>query len=315
MTSENENSGLPSLTAEEQAYFDNRGNVPEPKTEPEQAAAPDPEDADEPIDLIDEVDEEEELDPDAEPDEKPRKQVVPIKALHKEREERKALAAKLQTIEIERARMEERMNMMLQQMQAPQQKEAEQQRQDEMPGDDDPIAQIEWLKSQVITQKQQEQEQRKAQEQQQAIQRHVMEVDNVLTQAMTEDPTVKEAFDFGVQALRDHYAKQGVPPWELEPYIQRDMQNYALRAPKTKAELAEYAKANARYFGWSPQAQQPSPEAAKMDAKPSTKSLSQASGSAAGATMTAQDLLRMDPDQFQRFIDKNPKKYRQMLGG
>lgn len=313
MTSELADGVVPTFTAEEKAYFDNRGNVPETAKEEVAKSAPPPaEDPDEPLDLVDEVDED--LDePDTE-DEKPRKQVVPIKALHKEREERKALTEKLRTIEIERARMEERMNMMLQQMQGPD-KKAEVQQQDEEPGDDDPIGQIQWLKAQVAKQRQQEQETFKARREQEQIERHVVEVDHVLTQAMTDDPTVKEAFDFGVQALRDHYQKQGVPPSDVDQYIRRDMQSYALRAPKTKAEIAEYAKANARYFGWAEKPAQADPGTARLDAKPSTKSLSQASGSATGATITAQDLIRMPADEFQRFIEKNPKKYRQMMGG
>ncbi len=306
---DNENSGLPSLSAEEQAYFDNRGNVTEPETKPETTAAettPQETDEVEEIDVVDDDPDADVEDPDAE--DQPLKKVVPLKALHKEREARKALDEKLRQLEVDRARMEERMNMMLQQMQAPQQKDDEP-KQQEMPGDDDPIGQIEWLKSQFLTKQQQEQQQAKEREQQQAIQRHVMEVDTILTQAMTADPTVKEAFDFGVNAIRQHYQKQGVPPWELEQYVARDMQQYALRAPKTVEEIAEFAKANARYYGWQPVAK------VTETPKPSTKSLSQASGSATGATISAQDVLRMPPDEFERWISKNPKKYRQMMGG
>jgi hypothetical protein len=146
---DNENNGLPSLTAEEQAYFDNRGNVPEPQQpEPKAAAQPEPEE-DEEIDVVDD-------DPDAEDEgegeEQPLKKVVPLKALHREREARKALDEKLRAVEVERARMEERMNMILQQM-AP--KHEPQQQEEEEPPEDDPIAQIGWLRKQLAAQQQQ----------------------------------------------------------------------------------------------------------------------------------------------------------------
>lgn len=299
MVLEGEVFGGDELSADDKAYFESGGKVKSaPVEEPAQQQVEEP------------VIEEPVQEPAQEDTSKPVK-TVPHQALHAEREEHKQTKAEVAALREQLARHEQRMNALLQQMQPQQPEQQQQVEEDPMPPADDPIAKLEWLERQFIKQQQQTVEQQKVSQEQQAIQRHVMEVDYSLNQAIAADPTVKEAFDFGVEAIRKHYASQGVPPWDMEQYVRRDMQNYALKAPKDPAALVEYVKANARYFGWGyqpPQAQQPQPSAAaeRIDRLQAgvtqNKSLSQAGGKA--LNLTAADIDSMSDDEFSEWLSK-----------
>lgn len=97
------------LTAEEQAYFDSRGETAAPVVEKE--AAP-------PTEAVEEIEETDVGDADEGGDDvedQPRQSMVPHKALHAEREKRKALEKELQEHREYRIRLEERQRFLAEQ--------------------------------------------------------------------------------------------------------------------------------------------------------------------------------------------------------
>lgn len=302
---DNENNGLPSLTAEEQAYFDNRGDVPQQEEKPEPVAKAEPEDEDEEIDVVDD-------DPDAENDdeseEQPLKKVVPLKALHREREAKRALDEKLRAAEADRIRLEERMNMILQQMSP---KQAQKPQEEDLPPNDDPIAKIEWLERQLANQQQQtktiaQQNEERAQFEQLA--RYAEQHERAF---VAQTPDYYEAVEYLKASRAKELQLLGYAQQDINQVLFSETHGIVSAAAQTGRSPAEIAYSIAQQRGWQKK------EAALKPAevKPSTKSLSQASGSATGATISAQDVLRMAPDEFERWISKNPKKYRQLMGG
>lgn len=306
MTSQLAEGVAPSFTEEEKAYFENRGNPP--------ASQPVEDDADEPMDLVEEDAEDEIEEPEGdeegdedEPSEKPKKQVVPIKALHKEREARKQLDQQLRQAEADRIRLEERMNALLERFQPPQ----EQQQEERVPTfDEDPIAAM-----QAAAAKQQTLEQQLAQfQEQQRLQAEAQQIAQYTQyheqEFLKTTPDYYDAMEHLKTGRIEELRMLGYGDEIVAQVIRDEARQIITAAAQSGRSPAEVAYAIAKQRGYMPKSAAP-----VMDAKPSTKSLSQASGSPAGAKLTAQDVLRMSSEEFERFAAKNPKKFRQLLGG
>lgn len=266
------------------------------------------------MDLVDdEIDDEVDVEPetdledDDEQPEKPKKQVVPIKALHKEREARKQLDQQLRQAEADRIRLEERMNALLERFQPQQQQEPE----ERVPSfDEDPIAAM-----QAAAAKQQTLEQQLAQFQEQQRQQAEAQQIAQYTQYHEQEflKTTPDYYD-AVEHLKTGRVEElrmlGYNDQMVAQVIQDEARQIITAAAQSGKSPAEVAYTIAKQRGYMPKSAAP-----VMDAKPSTKSLSQASGSPTGAKLTAQDVLRMSSEEFERFAAKNPKKFRQLLGG
>lgn len=103
------------------------------------------------------------------------------------------------------------------------------------------------------TQQQQQEAQRRQQEEQQQnaqLGQVIEQADNVLISAIEADTSVKEAFDFAVNAITYRFQSQGLSGDQLEMAVKRATFMYAKDAPKDQKGMIEYAKANARYWGW-----------------------------------------------------------------
>lgn len=304
MPSEFSEGVLPSFTPEENAYFDNRGNQP---------ANSSADDGEEPIDLV-EGDEDDDIDlGDDEADEqeepsKPKKQVVPIKALHKEREARKQFEAQFRQAEIERARMEERMNALLQRMQTTDPVD------EKKPAsfEDDPLGAL--METQTRSQKLEEEMQAIRQAEKARIENEQMRqfAAHHEQQFAAKQPDYFDAVNYlKAGRLNELQTYFGLNAVQAQQIIDNDSREIIIAAARSGRSPAEMAYQIAKQRGYVPKNADPSPEIGK----PSTKSLSQASGTAGGAKLTAQDILRMSPEEFQRFSEKNPKKLRQLMGG
>lgn len=297
---DNLNDVLPTFTPEEKAYFDNRGGTPDKEPEREEQEV---------IDVVEDVDDEIDMEADApdeadqEPEQKPKKQVVPIQALHREREARKAADERFRQMELDSARLQERMTVLLRQMQP----EPEQEQQYNL--EDDPIGGI----RQNMTRTEQV-EQRLAQFEQAERQRAEFAQMSEFTQYHEQEflktkPDYYEAVNHLRNARVTELQLVGVPQNEIGQIIMEEAKSITIAAARSGKSPAEIAYTIAQQRGYAPKQ-----AAAPVEAKPSTKSLSQASGSAAGASITAQDLLRMSPQEFETYASKNPKKMRQLMG-
>lgn len=300
------NGGVETMSADDEAYFASGGktDVAEPEIVEEEIAS-----ADEPA-LEAEAEE-----PATEQEQPGQQKTVPHKALHAEREEHKRTKSELIEARERLARLDERTNMILAQMNQRQQPEQEQTQANplgEIPDATvDPVGAIAWVTQQIAAQKQAEQEQvRQYQEQQQYEQQAnaaIREADVVLTQAVQQDATVQEAFEFATNAVKSEIARMGYSGQQADQLFQQELVKFAANAPRDPQGIAERAKAVARYYGWTPQAanqqQSPADKITQLQkAVPANRSLSQASGKS--TNLSAADIDSMSDGEFSEWLSK-----------
>jgi hypothetical protein len=293
------------LDAETKSYFENRGDTVAPK---------ETDTGDEPLDVVDgdEIDEPEvdEIEDDAgEPErsDKQKRQVVPIKALHKEREQRKVFEAKTRELEIYNARVTERMEMMLRQMQP--QDDAQSQ---EIDADQDPIGAFkqESARRQELEQRVAAFEQARARE---------AEETQIVNFAKSEEakfievqPDYYDATEHLKQVRFNELTTLGYAPQQIQEIMYNDVREIIVSAAKAGRSPAEVAYEFAKGRGYVVRSKS---EVAPPQLRPSTKSLSQGSGSASSGTMTAADFLALSPEDAEEFMTKQPAKFKKLLGG
>lgn len=235
-------------------------------------------------------------------------QMVDVRAVQEARAEARQLRENM-------ARLEERTNILLQQHQQEQQQREEPQ--DQMPSDDDPMGQLAWLKKNFMDMKQaqtdQQEAQRQAQEQHQQDVQLISQADSVLAQATAAHDDIQDAFDFGMNALRDAVAKQGYVGQQAQQVIDEQLKLYARGAPSDPNQMAEYVRANARYWGWTGK-QNPEPQPNVQQQLEQTQqrqerhqSLSNAGGGEAPAALDAKQLAEMSDAEFNKLMS-NPAK-------
>lgn len=298
------NAPAETMTADDEAYFASGGktDVAEPETVEEEEQSTD--------DPVLEAAEEEAA---PEPEQPGQQKTVPHKALHAEREEHKRTKSELNEARERLTRLDERVNMILAQQAQRQQPEPEQQQNplDEMPDATvDPVGAIAWVTQQIAAQKQAEQEQARQYEEQQQeayrAQQIVNEADVVLTQAIAQDATVKEAFEFTSEAVKREISRMGYSGQQAEQIYQQELVKFAANAPRDPQGIAERAKAVARYYGWTPQAanqQSPADKVTQLQkAVPANRSLSQASGKS--SNLSAADIDSMSDGEFAEWLSK-----------
>lgn len=312
------------LSAEEQAYFDTRGeSVPEQKAEPapEEAPAETPEPAAEP-------DAEPESEPEAaeEPDDKPTgKSPVPLAALTKTRNELKEAKKAREDAERRAAILEDRWNMVLAAQQQPQEQKTEP---PAIPDPEtDPIGALKWMREQVsgITAKsaEQEKQQREGQQRQEAWNRTVATVSKAFNDAAAEDPTVNEAYQAIFASAAGEMKAMGLSDPEIKAQLtQLENQHISFIASRN-LDIPAYVKGLAGARGWKPaeppKKDEPKPEEQidklAKNVEEST-SLSAANG-AAPTTLSAQAIADMSPSDFEAWYSKpdNQKKFRRLAGG
>lgn len=319
---EMETVGAEGLTADEQAYFDSQGVMPEP-AEPELVAE----------------DEDSEPEPASNPD--PKARTVPHGALHAEREKRKAIETRLREIETQKAILEDRWNQILKAQQQPAKEEAAApaQAKDPMPDpDQDLFGYAKWAARQIEklqTDREAEQQQKTQVQQQTAEEQQVWNAWREDVAAFqTQTPDFGDAAKFladrrmaeltfwarTTPALNSVEARNAVINDELARVVK---QAKAL-GQSPAAIIYEYAKM-AGYKGAAP-----APEAAPEPAAPpempqqlakvakaqeAAKSLSAAGGSGAAGPLSVEDLLAMPADEFDRWSSANPKMWKKLMGG
>ncbi len=299
-----------SLSAEEQAYFDTKGET-ELKEAPEKEVEP--------------VDPDLELDEDGNPvsEDQPKEQkTVPLASLTKERQQARELKAKLQEIEKHKAILEDRWNMVLASQQQPQ-------RQEEAPPDpnEDIFAAFAYQNKKLSTLEQQIAERANFEAQQQQAMRQEQAVWDYWNADAAEFS--KQQADFGDAAkflseFRDSQLKalsrvdqRFASEQGRLAQINEELKAIVAQAAQQGISAAQMVYEIANGYGYKPASKaEPSEKLDKLDkAVNGSVSLSDTGGSRPGAGITADAVAAMNDDQFAAWLAKNGEKgFKKLMG-
>jgi hypothetical protein len=315
---ENENVG-DSLSSEEQAYFESRGEAPIKTDEPEKAATP-------PEDTAVELDEPDDTEGDTQPgaeDAPAQPKTVPLAALTKTRAEAKETKAKLSETERKLAVLEGRWQQLLESQNKP--AETVNAVEDQIPDPEiEPQEAIKWALNFAKEQKAEKQQAAAQTAQQQAAEREWAEtytaVNKSYSAAAEADPLINEARDYLVDSVGQEAMAMGLSREQAQAEINRVEAEHIRFAHKQGLEIGDYVKKLAKARGWTGKAKtepQPDPKAeieALAEGVDAATSLSTAGGGAP-KTVRPQDIADMSPEQFEKWLNKNPDAFRKLAGG
>ncbi|MEP0150004.1 hypothetical protein [Roseibium sp.] len=254
------------------------------------------------------------------PQEEPK--TVDLRALQEARNENRQIREQM-------ARMEERTNVILQQISGQRQEAKDQGEPDpftSMPDDNDPMGQLAWLKNHVVSdakQRQQVEQQSRQQSQwQQQVEHIVSEASREFNSEAQHDPSVGDAYNHLRQSMANQFAVIGLAGRELETAMERHEQEHILTARSRNIPIGAYIKGMAAARGWQAQAPQQQAQPGndgqqlqrQAEAQDRHMSLSSASGGEPPKPITAKDLAGMSDKAFQEFIKKNPAKVDELMG-
>lgn len=293
---------IETLTPEEQAYFDSRGEPPKPQ---EQAV--------EPVQKDGVVAEAEATVEPAEPeatDEPQRQEFVSQKALHKERERRKAAEAAARERELELVKLQERLKL----LETPPKAAEPKQEMAPPDPDEDVFAAVKHDRNELAALK--ERIQQVDAQQQQARQIEYIATSVKAAEAEFEKSTPD--YNDAVTHLRDGRMRElmlwGATEQQAMQTVQQEALQIAAQALRMRKSPAEMAYELARQRGYRPKAAAPVADEAKIErAKEASKSLS-GTGSSPTGPMTVERLLRMSDREFAAYTEKNPDTVDRLMG-
>jgi hypothetical protein len=316
----------PGFTAEETAAWAEMSGQPAP-------APTEPADLDDEDIELDEVEEEA---PVAKQDERPR--TVPHKALHAEREKRKAIEAEAQRLREFKAVMEDRFATMqrLAAAQAEQQQAPEQSDEDPEPDpNQDLFAHAAWVTRQLKAERETRMKQEADVRQQQELAAAEHQVWSRWEQDRAEYAAQNEGFTDAAKFMAGLRDRQ-LEAFGIEDKRQRDqminaeLRNAVISAAQNGRNSAEVIYRLAVAAGFNPESAKsaaaqvaqvapPAPDklAQVTKAKGASISLSQVGGKSAPPEMTAEDLASMPQAEFNAWMekDKNKALFRKLMGG
>ena len=317
-------SDIETLSAEDQAYFDTRGEatVSPPTSEPETVKD---EPVDEPVvdeDVIDAVDEPATDEP-ADPDKPTGQSKVPLAALTKERNERKAVAAKLAETERRAAILEDRWNQILTQQSQPAQPEA--QKPVELDTSSDPLAVVNELLSDFQQRKKTAAEQEQQTKEQQAANEAWNKTLGVAKAQYDAAASADESFEPTYTALRENLGQEyvdlyGLSAAEARAEVDRFEAQQIAYAVDRGIDIAAHMRKLAKARNVSAPVKTPAAKVEDIDkiaeGLNGATSLSTAGGGRVAAT-NAQSIADMSPEDFSVWLGKpgNGDKFRKLAGG
>jgi hypothetical protein len=305
MAEEFEAGYLPVLTAEDKAHLG--GGEPVEKVEaPQDDAVVNDDDKPEPEAKADEP---------VEKDEKRHTQVSHA-ALEEERNRRKELAKERDALRDDKIRMEEKFRL-LQEAWAPQ-------KQDAPPPpktDEDIFGSVDHVRAKADALEKQLNEQLRREQHMNARQDVQRRYSAAADEFKAEAPDFMDAYGHLMKTWHEELSARGVANHaEREQMIVNEELNiayHAMQKGQNPAEIA-YKMAKARGYAKKEAAPTPPPAAEKLAAiaasQDASKSLSAAGGSA-GGQMTLERIARMSQDEFNAYVEKNPKTARRLMGG
>ncbi len=311
------------LSSEDQAYFDSRGET-EIKAPADAADKPEPAAADPVADAevgddeadIAEAEAEGEQQPGAEP------KRVPLAALTKTRQEARAERAGRIAAEQRAAILEDRWNTALQQMRPQQEQEAA----PAIPDMSDPQAVLDWARNELVGRKEREAAEAKERTEREAGQRAFQQayeaVNDTYTKAAKADPEIVEAHNAVRNSLGNELLAMGYTEAQARSEIGKIENQHLVYIAQNNLEIGPYLKSLAKARGWAPKPKADPAEDAQervarlADAVDGSTSLSGAGGGAP-RVLDAQAIANMKPDEFEAWLGKpgNHAKFKKMAGG
>lgn len=209
-------------------------------------------------------------------------------------------------------RLEQRTNQLLSILQQTTGRGAEQEQapaEPQMPGDDDPMGQLKYLKDREVDRVRTDRERQTNQTQQKQVEEYYRGVAHTAKQDLAAevdtDPAFREQYQFVVNSrLRELMATSDMSHAEAEARVQaEEVQGYAqaMQAGRRPADVIRRL-ANARgYVPKAPEQQQRTE--ITQERRDQHRSLSQMGGREGPSAMTARDLAKMDEDEFAKLSD------------
>ncbi len=261
--------------------------APEPSPEPEAIADPEPQ-----------TQQTQQAEP-AEP------KMVDVRAVQEARAAERQLREELAREREQKARLEERWNMVLQARNA-----AQEAQQPAPPSKEDDILgfydhKLTTLEQQLMAERQWREQQMQQVQQVNQVQAIVSQADQVYEVARSKHPDVNEAFEFAVQKTREDIAAKGYTGQQAEAAFQQVLLEYAQRCPPDPDQAADFVRRSARWWGWNgpQQATQPAQQAQQNVQALAARterhmSLSGVSGAEAPRQLDARSVAQMSDDEF-----------------
>lgn len=287
------------LTPSEQAYFDSGG-----ATLPADAGAPAADQ--QPI-----AQPQEQAVAPAEPaQQQPQQQqqprLVPLEALHEERERRKELAREVEQMRAWRQQLEERF------------RQAQQQAAPPPSFDDNPVDAAKYGIQQTAAQVDQvkaELDQLRAAEVARQIDQHVAASEQ---QFAAKQPDYFEAVQHLQRLRHDTYRALGATEEQIPALLEGERQQLLRHALQTRADVPSMVYQLAKTWGYQPRqgGQQPAGQRlATLQAGQQAAVTLGALPGTSGAPLTAQALAEMSDAEFAKTLEKNPDLFRKVMGG
>ncbi len=231
--------------------------------------------------------------------------MVDVRAVQEARAAERQLREELAREREQKARLEERWNMVLQARNA-----AQEANQPAPPSKEEDILGYYDHKMTTLEQQLQAERQWREQQIQQAqqvnqVQAIVSQADQVYEAARTKHPDVNEAFQFAVEATRKDIAAKGYVGQQAEAAFQQVLLEYAQRCPPDPDQAADFVRRSARWWGWNgpQQATQPAQQAQQNVQALAARterhmSLSGVSGAEAPRNLDAKSVAQMSDEEF-----------------
>lgn len=313
------------LSAEDKAYFDTRG---ETVTAPEPAATEEETTTEEVVETAEvEAEEAEETTTEEAEAEKPTGQSkVPLAALTKERNERKAVAAKLAETERKAAILEDRWNQILQQQEkANQPAQAEPAKPARPDTKADPLAAVEYVIDRLAADDQKREETERQTKEQQAANEAWDKTVNVARAQYEAAASADENFEPTYTALRENIGTEymelyGLSAAEAKVEVDRYEAQQIAYAVDRGIDIAAHMRKLAKTRNITVAPKTPAPAAGESldklaEGVNGSTSLSAAGGGRVAAT-NAQSIADMSPGDFEAWLSKNgADKFRKLAGG
>jgi hypothetical protein len=237
--------------------------------------------------------------------------LVPLPALHEERKRRQELQERLRRMEIERAKVEERLRMLFE----AQQKAQQQEKVEEKPDPEvDPIEYVKSLGNEVQQLRQMTEAERQMQQQQQQL-AQMVNYGNQLAASYREQvgPDVYDkAFQHVAEARANELKALGYDERQIPSILQQELQAGMIEAIQRQRNPGEVLMEIARARGFNPDAlkQQsegsPDKSADKLnkvaEGQKKLKGLGKSGKRTSGAP-SAEELAKMSDEEFQKLVD------------
>ena len=283
------------FTPEEQTQFDSMKAEPAPEAVPEESAS------------------EETAQEEAPQEAKTEEKQVNLGALHEERQRRKEADERARQAEIKAAKYEARVQAWLDAQQ-----QSKQEPQVELDPDKDIFTFAKHVGKEVGDIRAELQQQRQAVQAAREKQQYFDWANKHEPAFIKENPDYIDAVKHLREQRFEELVEMGYEPNQANEIVQNDEYGLVRQAHQMGKNPAEYAYNLAKRRGYQKRAAGTQSLSERMGTiaagQKNNQTLSSVGGRAGGGELSARDLLSMDKDEFESFMNKSPKQFRRIMG-